>query len=112
MTAPNPIPAGPDLDARRQSNEPASRPSLPKAWSATVLLSPFGDSISPLPNYSQLAVGAIEASCTGSEDWMRARIYLTQSNRYFDFVFTTNRAPTSLQICQRSKAACRTQANR
>jgi hypothetical protein len=91
MAVPNPIPTGPYLNGERQLKRPASRPKLRAAWTATVLLSPFGDSVSPLSNGSQLVVGNIEASSTPTERWMRARLYLTQDHRYFEFVFMTVR---------------------
>jgi hypothetical protein len=52
-----------------------------------VLLSPFGDANSSLPNYSQLVVGSIEYSWAPTEHSMRTRLYLTQDQTYFDFVF-------------------------
>jgi hypothetical protein len=60
MSAANPIPAGPTLSAQRAAKQPAFAPKQPERWTASVLLSPFGDSISPLQNYSQLVVGTIE----------------------------------------------------
>jgi hypothetical protein len=91
MAVPNPIPTGSYLNGERQLKRPASPPKLRAAWTATVLLSPFGDSVSPLPNGSQLVVRNIESSSTSSERWMRVRLYLTQDNRYFEFVFMTVR---------------------
>ena len=49
------------------------------------------NSVSPLSNGSQLVVGNIDASSTPTERWMRARLYLTQDHRYFEFVFMTVR---------------------
>jgi len=89
MTAPEPIPEGPDLDADRKSKQPSNYPHLPATWNATVLLSPFGDSVSPLPRSSQLVVGRIECSCLKTEAWMRVLLYLTQDQQYFEFVFRT-----------------------
>ncbi|MGZ5544205.1 MAG: hypothetical protein ACXWIU_05990, partial [Limisphaerales bacterium] len=89
MTAPNPIPAGPDLDKQRHATYPKSLPKIPETWRASILLSPFGDSSSPLPIYSQLVVGTIEYSYTQTESWMRVGLYLTQSKQYFEFVFIT-----------------------
>ena len=40
MTVPDPIPAGPDLDADQHKRKPGSLPQLPAAWTATVVLSP------------------------------------------------------------------------
>ena len=74
----NPIPAGSDLAAKWQSSKPLIVPTLPTAWMATVMLSPFGDSVSPLRNYSQLVVGTVESSFTPAESWMRVRLFLTQ----------------------------------
>jgi hypothetical protein len=85
MSAPNPIPAGSNLESQRQSSLPG--PRLPKTWKATVLLSPFGDSISPLRHYSQLIVGTVECSSAHAESWMHVNLYLTQDQTYFDFVF-------------------------
>jgi hypothetical protein len=81
MTAPNKIPAGGDLDAARVAKKPGFTPRLPAAWTATVLLSPFGDSVSPLPNSPQPVVGVIECSCGKTERWMRAVLYLTHDRR-------------------------------
>jgi hypothetical protein len=89
MTAPNPIPAGPHLDAERESKKPDGPPQFPAAWTATVLLSPFGDSVSPLPNSSQLVAATIESSSAATENWMRVVLYLTQDQRCYEFVFRT-----------------------
>jgi hypothetical protein len=90
MIAPNPIPAGSRLDAERAANKPDRAPLLPAAWTATVLLSPFGDSVSPLTSASQLLVGTIECSCAATENWMRVALYLTQDERFCEFVFVTS----------------------
>ena len=87
MRAINPIPSGPDVQKYRDDNEPDSVPDLPESWTATMLLTPFGDANSPLSNYSQLVVGSMEYSWTPTEHWMRTRLYLTQDLTYFDFVF-------------------------
>jgi len=90
MTVPDPIPAGPDLDADQHKSKPGSLPQLPAAWTATVLLSPFGDSVSPLgENGSQLVAGIIESSSGEIESWMRVVLYLTQDQRCYEFVFMT-----------------------
>src|SRR5215469_14535476 len=89
MTAPSPIPAGSKIAADREARRPSSIPQLPACWTATVLLSPFGDSISPLANPSQLVVGIIESALAPSESWMRVALYLTQNQRYCEFVFRT-----------------------
>ena len=89
MTTPNPIPAGSKIDADRKAKMPGSVPELPASWAATVLLSPFGDSISPLSNPSQLLVGTIETSFTSSDSWMHVALYATQNRRYYEFVFMT-----------------------
>jgi hypothetical protein len=52
-----------------------------------VLLSPFGDAKPALSNYSQLVVARIEYCWAPNEHWMRTRLYLTQDQTYFDFVF-------------------------
>jgi hypothetical protein len=87
MTYPNPLPSGPSLIAFRQETKPSTTPSLPSSWTATVLLSPWGDSIAPLDHYSQLVVGAIEYGSAGSYCAMRVQLYLTQDMRFFDFYF-------------------------
>src|SRR4051794_24139936 len=89
MIAPNPIPAGSRLDTQRAAKKPDRPPRLPAAWTATVLLSPFGDSVSPLSNGSQLLVGSIECSSGATENWMRVALYLTQDQRFCEFVFVT-----------------------
>src|SRR5262249_33981637 len=89
-----PIPVGPDVQAEWEANMKVAgsmTPTLPMSWTATVLLTPFGDPISPLRNWQQLVVGTIESSWTESESWLRARLYLTQDLRYFDFVFTAQK---------------------
>lgn len=87
MSTIHPIPSGACLQAQWDANKPASAPVLPTSWTATVLLSPFGDLKPPLKNYSQLVVGHIESSWTPKESWLRARLYLTQDLTYFDFLF-------------------------
>jgi hypothetical protein len=88
MSTINPIPSGAYVQSQWEANKPTSVPILPESWTATVLLSPFGDSSSCLKNYSQLVVGHIECSWTPTESWLRARLYLTRDLTYFDFVFT------------------------
>ncbi|HWY89020.1 MAG TPA: hypothetical protein VNX28_20060, partial [Gemmataceae bacterium] len=87
MSLIHPIPSGDYLQAQWKANKQTTAPVLPASWTATVLLSPFGDSKSPLKNYSQLVVGHIESSWSPSESWLRARLYLTQDQTYVDFVF-------------------------
>jgi hypothetical protein len=87
MSSLNPIPAGPDVVSQWQSTKPGSPPALPSSWTTTFMLSPFGDFISPLANYSQIVVGALENYCTPDDGWCRARLYLTKDQRYFDFIF-------------------------
>ncbi len=87
MSKIKPIPSGAYVQSQWEANKPTSAPILPASWRATVLLSPFGDSQSPLTNYSQLVVGTIEYFWTPIESWLRARLYLTQDLIYFDFVF-------------------------
>jgi hypothetical protein len=87
MSKIKPIPSGAYVQSQWDAHKPTSAPILPASWTATVLLSPFGDSQSPLTNYSQLVVGHIESSWTPTESWMRARLYLTQDLTYFDFYF-------------------------
>ena len=54
MSGPNPIPAGPKIEADWRSNKPASIPRLPPSWTATVLLTPFiVDDANRLPEGSQ-----------------------------------------------------------
>jgi hypothetical protein len=93
MSVPNPIPAGSDLIQAWSASYPGSAPQFPQSWSATVLLSPFGDLTPPLHNYSQIVVGTIE---TASASWMRARLYLTQDEKYFDFVFLADSSDPTL----------------
>jgi hypothetical protein len=83
----NPIPSGPCVQEEREANKPDSAAVLPASWTASVLLTPFGHANSPLSNYSQLVVGSIEYSWAATEHWMRTRLYLTQDQTYFDFVF-------------------------
>jgi len=87
MAYPNPVPAGSYLNTQWQTSNPGTPPTLPSAWSATLLLSPFGDSISPLPHSAQLVVGTVEYSYTGQFNWMRVSLYNTQDLTYFDFMF-------------------------
>ena len=87
MPSVNPIPLGPCVQSEREANKPGRAPVLPASWTATVLLSPFGHAKPSLPNYSQLVVGQIEYCWAPTEHWMRTRLYLTQDQTYFDFVF-------------------------
>jgi len=87
MSVINPIPSGDDLKSQWEANEQTTAPVLPTSWTATVLLSPFGDLSSALTNASQLVVGTIEYSWAPAVSWMRARLYLTQDQTFFDFVF-------------------------
>jgi len=87
MSELNPIPSGPEMQLHWLSNRPAALPELPKAWSASVFATPFGDSIAPHKTYSQLTVARVESATVGYESWMRVRLYLTQDRRFFDFLF-------------------------
>jgi hypothetical protein len=95
MATVTPIPSGKELQSQWESNKPAAPPNLPASWTASVLLSPFGDSISPLENPSQLVLGTIEVTTDGKSKWMRTRLYLAQSSKFFDFVFVTFEDETS-----------------
>jgi hypothetical protein len=93
MPYPNPIPSGSQLEAQQQKDKPASAPQLPNAWSASVLLTPFGDSTAPLRNSSQLVVARIESATVGAQSWMRVKLYLTQDLTFFDFLFVSVDGP-------------------
>jgi hypothetical protein len=95
---PNPVPGGSLLSTQWQTNRITTPPALGVSkngvtqWVATVLLSPFGDSISPLKNYSQLVVGRVECQIVDSPDDgvfsnMRVSLYNTQDLTFFDFIF-------------------------
>src|SRR5215471_2310862 len=90
MAYPNPVPDGWYLDRQWKDSKPAAPPTLPSTWTATVLLSPFGDSISPLPNFSQITIGTIEYTHTADVAAMRVRLYNTQDLVYFDFFFVNS----------------------
>lgn len=93
MSKLNPILSGPEMQLHWLSNRPAALPKLPIAWSASVLGTPFGDSIAPHKNYSQLAVARVESATVGDESWMRVRLYLTRDLQYFDFLFVSVNNP-------------------
>jgi|ERR1700733_450240 len=93
MCALNPIPSGFQLQSDWQSSTPPNVPVMPASWTAAVLLSPFGDSVAPMGNYSQLAVATIESSFTAVESWMRVRLSLTRDHTYFDFAFVNVNRP-------------------
>lgn len=87
MAYPNPVPAGSSLVADWNQTNPGTPPALPTQWTASVLLSPFGDSISPLENYSQLVLGTIDYYYDSEFSFMRARLYNSVDLTYFDFAF-------------------------
>jgi len=90
MSYPRSIPDGWSLDQQWKDSKPTAPPTLPSTWSASFLLSPFGDSISPLANFSQIAIGTIEYSYTDAFSGMRVRLYNTQDLLHFDFLFVSN----------------------
>jgi hypothetical protein len=65
--------------------------TLPAAWNATAIFTPFGGgSLSSAQPSDQLVVGSITCECpTPNERYMRCRLYLLESLRYFDFLFRT-----------------------
>jgi hypothetical protein len=65
--------------------------TLPAAWSAKVLLTPFGgDSRSPALVSDQLVIGNISCvSPTPNERYMRCGLYLLETLNYYDFFFRT-----------------------
>jgi hypothetical protein len=83
----NPIPSGPQLQNEWRANKPKMPPELPTTWSASVLLTPFGDAVAPRRNSSQLAVARIESASSSTHSWMRVKLYLTQELLVFDFLF-------------------------
>lgn len=87
MSVVRPVPPGSYLDSQWKTTKPASPQTLPAAWTATVLLLPFGDSISPLADYSQIVACTIKSSYGGNARWLRARLYLTIGKKCFDFLF-------------------------
>jgi hypothetical protein len=88
------IPKGRELDDQWQKlKRQAVAPALPDAWTASVLLTPFGDSIAPQANPSQLVVAKIESASVGAMNWMRAKLYLTQDLVSFDFLFVSVDGP-------------------
>jgi hypothetical protein len=93
MSKLNPIPTGPEVQSHWLSDRPATVPELPVAWSASVLATPFGDSIAPQSSYSQLAVARVESATVGFESWMRVKLYLTQDLQLFDFLFISLNDP-------------------
>ena len=94
MSTLNPIPTGPEMQSHWLSNRPHEPPQLPEAWSASVLATPFGDSIAPQQDTpSQLAVARVESATVGYESWMRVGLYLTKDLRYFDFFFISVNNP-------------------
>ena len=95
MSKLNPIPTGPEMQSHWLSNRQAAPPELPDAWSASVLATPFGDSIAP--QRQQLAVAKVESATLGSESWMRVSLYLSRDLRYFDFIFISSNDPSNFK---------------
>jgi hypothetical protein len=77
------------MQAQWQSTRPEKYPQLPAAWSASVLATPFGDSIAPRQSVPQLAVAKVESATVGFRSWMRVKLYLTQDLLFFDFLFVS-----------------------
>ncbi|HVE67591.1 MAG TPA: hypothetical protein VNB64_03315 [Solirubrobacteraceae bacterium] len=77
-----------DLDASRKAAMPAQGPLLPDCWRAQALLTPYGDSKSPLANYDQIVVADVTCDNRTAPSYMRVSLYLTESLQYFDFWFS------------------------
>jgi hypothetical protein len=84
----SPLPDPAELTASRDRSEPSAPPILPQQWQAQFLLTPFGDMKPPMTNYDQLVVADVTYDYSDpGKPWMRARLYLTEDLRYFDFGF-------------------------
>ena len=73
------------------SRGPIAPVSLPRVWSARLLLTPSGGlSDSPIIPGDQLVIGSlIYDASAASERLMRIRLYLLESRNYYDFLFRT-----------------------
>lgn len=83
MTTQKPLPLPSELHARLKTT--LTPPVLPSAWTATVLLSPYGDANPPLKNYSQHVIA--EIACDSSLQAMLFDLYLSQDLVHFRFLF-------------------------
>src|SRR5436305_15182270 len=65
---------------------------LPSAWTAQLLLTPFGGlSNSPIAPGDQLVIGNLTYDATNpAERLMRISLYLLESLQYYDFLFRTS----------------------
>jgi hypothetical protein len=69
---------------------PAAQPAppvLPTAWTAQMLLTPFGDAAAPMQNYQQLVVANVSYS---AKIGMLVEMYLTQDLRYVCWIFASD----------------------
>jgi hypothetical protein len=84
------IPSPEEIQSNLFSN-PGKPPPLPEKWSATALLTPFGGlTAGAFVNPSdQLVVARIYYDGSGESRYLRTRLYLLESNLYYDFVFET-----------------------
>jgi hypothetical protein len=88
----NPHPTPSEYAAARAIREAAGPPALPDNWTATVLLSPFGDALKIMPHHDQLIVAQIDYSYGGDNEIMQVGVYLLESLLFFKFAFINTAA--------------------
>src|SRR5262245_58699620 len=97
VTAPCiPVPSPQDIQKKLFPNGPIQPVSLPAAWRAPVLLTPFGGQAdSPTKPGDQLVIGNLTYDATDpSTRLMRFGLYLLEGRLYYDFLFETSGAQT------------------
>ena len=64
-------------------------PVLPGAWTATALLTPYGQYQPAMKNYSQLVVAKIHYYSFGAQRAMSVEMYLPEDGAYIQWQFYT-----------------------
>ena len=85
MTTRQPLLNPTELQARLKRPGASAPPVLPSSWTATVLLSPYGDANPPLANYSQHVIA--EVAYDSALHGMLFDLYLTQDLVHFRWLF-------------------------
>lgn len=91
------VPSPGAIAAQLFSNSSAIPPVLPRNWSATALLTPFGglSASAPLHASDEMVAARVYFESVQSGTMLRTRLYLLESELFYDFVFVTQGGTTS-----------------
>lgn len=90
------VPSPADTLATLFSQPGAVPPAFPVQWTATALLTPFGGltASAPLTSSDELIAATVSYQASESSNMLRTRLYLLESQLFYDFAFVTSAGRT------------------